>query len=70
MLARIIGTGSSLQEKVVANQELETMVDYNEEALQKVIKELELMDEDRMIKAENAIISEYSEKDGYKNRRP
>lgn len=45
--------------------ELETMVDYNEEALQKVIKELELMDEDQMIKAENAIISEYSEKDGY-----
>ncbi len=45
--------------------ELKTMVDYDEEALEKSIQNLELMDEAQMIKAENAIISEYSEKDGY-----
>ena len=31
MLARIIGTGSSLPEKVVANQELEILVDTTDE---------------------------------------
>ncbi|MCI8682771.1 MAG: L,D-transpeptidase family protein [Lachnospiraceae bacterium] len=45
--------------------EVETMVEYDRDALQKEAKNLELMDESQMRKAENAIISEYSEKDGY-----
>lgn len=45
--------------------EVETMVDYNKEALEKSVKALEVMDESQMKKPEDAIISEYSEKDGY-----
>lgn len=46
--------------------EVKTMVDYNQKSLQKVAKKLEVMDKSRMRKAEDAIISEYTEKDGYK----
>ncbi len=45
--------------------EVETMVDYDEKKLKESAKKLELMDKSQMQKAEDAIISKYSEKDGY-----
>lgn len=48
-----------------AQIEVETMVDYDKEKLKETAKKLELMDKSQMQKAEDAIISKYSEKDGY-----
>lgn len=45
--------------------ELETMVDYDKEQLKEEAKKLELMDEAQMRRAEDAMISKYSEKKGY-----
>lgn len=45
--------------------ELETMVDYNKEKLKEEAKNLEMMDEAQMRKAEDAMISKYSKKTGY-----
>lgn len=45
--------------------ELETMVDYDKEKLRKEAKKLELMDKAQMRKAENAMVSKYSKKEGY-----
>lgn len=45
--------------------EVETMVDYDKEKLEEHAKKLELMDESQMQKAEDAMISKYSKKDGY-----
>lgn len=46
--------------------EVETMVDYNEESLEECAKSLEVMDESQMEKPQDALISEYSQEDGYK----
>lgn len=45
--------------------ELETMVDYDKEKLRKEAKKLEMMDKAQMRKAENAMVSKYSKKEGY-----
>ncbi len=45
--------------------EVETMVNYEKEKLREHVKKLEIMDESQMQKAENAMISKYSKKDGY-----
>lgn len=45
--------------------EVETMVDYDKEKLEEHARKLELMDESQMQKAEDAMISKYSKKDGY-----
>ena len=45
--------------------EVETMVEYDKDALRKEAKKLAIMDKSQMRKAENAVISAYSEKDGY-----
>lgn len=46
--------------------EVKTMVDYNQKTLQNIAAGLEVMDKSKMRKAEDAIISEYTEKNGYK----
>lgn len=46
--------------------EVETMISYEKDALETELRSLECMDESQMKKAENASISEYSKKDGYK----
>ncbi len=45
--------------------EVETMVEYDKDALRKEAEKLAIMDKSQMKKAENAVISSYSEKDGY-----
>lgn len=50
------------QETVI---EVETMVEYSEEKLKKMVDELEIMDEDKMENPKDARISEYSNEDLY-----
>ena len=45
--------------------EVETMITYDKEALEKELQNLSCMDESKMKMPENASISEYSESDGY-----
>ncbi len=45
--------------------EVDTMVEYDKEALHQEAEKLEIMDESQMQKEENAVLSEYSEKNGY-----
>ncbi|MCI8483002.1 MAG: L,D-transpeptidase family protein [Lachnospiraceae bacterium] len=45
--------------------EVKTMVDYNKKELERKVNDLEVMDKSKMRKAEDAIISEYKEKEGY-----
>ncbi len=46
--------------------EVETMVDYDKDALKRKAKGLEMMDKSQMEKPEDAFISEYSKEEGYK----
>lgn len=48
-----------------SNIEVETMVDYNKEKLEKLAEQLECMDEATMKAPVNAFISEYSKENGY-----
>lgn len=46
--------------------EVETMVDYDEAALEKQIEQLKCLDKNRIKEPKNASVSEYDSKDGYK----
>lgn len=49
-----------------SNIEVETMVDYDEAALEKQIMQLKCLDKNRMKEPKNASVSEYDSKEGYK----
>ena len=45
--------------------EIEAMITYDKESLEAELQKLACMDEEKMVKAENAFVSEYSEVNGY-----